>query len=125
MEGYWSHRWRQCQHDYLLQLRSQKSSLLWISQVQRRIWLIAWGMWEHRNTKLHNEGETIHPHEMEALDQEINLEWDTGLDQLPPQYNHLFAGTKADRLSNNVTQKLMWLTSIWTARDNEIHIGVM
>jgi hypothetical protein len=121
IEGYWFQGWRQCQKEYLLQLRSQKSSLLWISRVQRHIWLIAWGMWEHRNMQLHNDGYTIHIHEMEALDQEIDLEWDTGLDQLPNHYAHLFHGTKADRLSDNVTQKLMWLTSIWTSRDNEIH----
>jgi hypothetical protein len=125
IEGYWSKEWRKCQSEYLQRLKSQKSSLLWISRVQRKIWMIAWEMWEHRNTKLHNDGTTIHIYETDALNHEINQEWTTGIDQLPPKYAHLFTGTKEDRLNENIHQKLMWLTSIWTARDNEIHIGQM
>jgi hypothetical protein len=62
---------------------------------------------------------------MDALNHEIDQEWTTGIDQLPPSYAYLFAGNKEDRISDNIHQKLMWLTSIWTTRDNEIHIGHM
>jgi hypothetical protein len=97
IEDYWSKEWRQCQTKYLTQLKSKKSSILWISQVQRKIWLITWEIWEQRNITLHNNGTTIHIHQMEALNEEIDQEWNTSLDQLPHQYTHLFNETKEDK----------------------------
>jgi hypothetical protein len=125
IEGFWSRSWRLCQDEYLKSLRSQKSSLLWISRVQRKIWMIAWEMWDHRNMFLHNKGASIHAYEMQALEGEINNEWNTGLDQLPQNYSHLFSGTVQDRMLDTVNNKLMWLISVWSARDNEIHVGPM
>jgi hypothetical protein len=114
-----------CQSQHLSQLNSQKSSILWISRVQRKIWHIAWDLWEHRNNYLHNQGTTIHAYEMSALNSETQHEWQTGLDQLLPSYQYLFDGTIIKPLSDSINQKLMWLLSIWAARDNEIHIGTM
>jgi hypothetical protein len=92
IEGYWAIDWRLCQAAHFNQINSQKSSILWISRVQRKIWHIAWKMWEQRNEFLHHNGETIHTYEMNALGEEIQKEWDEGLGQLPPTYNHLFNG---------------------------------
>jgi hypothetical protein len=50
-------------------------------------------MWEHRNTHLHNKRLTIH------------------------------SGLREQRLEDTIKHKTMWLMSVWTARDNEIHIG--
>jgi hypothetical protein len=62
---------------------------------------------------------------MSALNSETQHEWQTGLDQLLPSYQYLFDGTIIKPLSDSINQKLMWLLSIWAARDNEIHIGTM
>jgi hypothetical protein len=123
IEGYRAKEWRLCQHNYLHQIKSQRSSLLWTSRVQRKIWLIAWDMWEHRNNFLHNDGKTMHSIEMTALNEEIGLEWNTGIEQLPPKYAYLFHGTLQQRLEDKIKHKLMWIYSLWAARDNELHIG--
>jgi hypothetical protein len=60
---------------------------------------------------------------MDALHNEIRNEWNLGLDQLLPSYNHLFRGQLEHRLNDNTNLKLMWITSVWSARDNELHIG--
>jgi hypothetical protein len=45
---------------------------------------------------------------MKALDEEIHKEWDVGIGQLSPSYNHLFSGDEDKRLLNDtVIQKLM------------------
>jgi hypothetical protein len=123
IEGYWSQEWQICQAQYLSHINSQKSSLLWISRVQRRIWMIAWNLWEHRNRFLHNEGRTIHSFETKALDKEIQSEWETGLGQLDPSYNYLFNGNLHTCLNDTIHKKLMWIISVWSARDNDITIG--
>ena len=58
--GFYSRNWRAVQRDHLLHIRSSKSSLLWMSKLQRRIWEIPWKLWEHRNNQLHNDGSSIH-----------------------------------------------------------------
>lgn len=123
IEGYWAKEWRLCQDQYLKQIKSQRSSILWMSRVQRRIWIIAWNLWEHRNRHLHNDGKTIHSVELTSLDAEIRTEWDMGLGQLPPKYSYLFNGSIQQRIEDTVKHKLMWINSLWAARDNEIHIG--
>jgi hypothetical protein len=80
-------------------------------------------MWENRNKFLHNNGTTIHLIEMAALDEEIRIEWDIGLDQLNEQYRHFFQGQLQHRLDDTVHHKLMWKSSVWSARDNDLHIG--
>jgi hypothetical protein len=52
---------------------------------------------------------------MKALDEEIHKEWDVGIGQLSPSYNHLFSEDEDKRLNDTVIQKLMWIISVWTA----------
>jgi hypothetical protein len=118
IEGFWSLEWRECQRQYLLSRNSQRSSSLWISRVQRRIWEIAWRMWLHRNEILHNNGQTIHAHETRALDDEIRLEMELGLDDLDNRYRHLFQTTVQEQLNKSMIHKRMWIMSVWAARDN-------
>jgi hypothetical protein len=49
IEGLWTLEWLSFQEQYLQHINSQKSSILWISRAQRRIWLIAWNLWELHN----------------------------------------------------------------------------
>jgi hypothetical protein len=91
--------------------------------VQQRIWLIAWNMWEHRNNYLHNDGRTIHSFDTKALNEEIKEEWTLGLDQLDPSYSHLFNGHLNERIEDTTSNKLMWVSSVWSAQDNDITIG--
>jgi hypothetical protein len=123
LDGFWVLEWRQCQSQYLHSLRSKKSSTLWISRAQRHIWLIAWNLWTHQNQHLHNDGKTIHSFEMTALNNEIRREWETGIGQLASGSDHLFTGQLTHRLDNTTHHKLMWLFSVWSARDNDFHIG--
>jgi hypothetical protein len=77
----------------------------------------------NRNNFLHNGGKTIHSIKMVALDEELGQEWKIVIGQLPPKYTYLFNGQLHQRLDNKVQNKLMWINSLQTARDNEIHIG--
>jgi hypothetical protein len=65
----------------------------------------------------------IHTYETRALHEEIKEEWKTGLGQLPPIYNHLFNGKLQHHLDDTIKNKLMWISSVRAARDNDITIG--
>ena len=115
IEGFWTDKWRIYQQHHFDEIHSTRSSLLWISKLQRRIWQIAWSMWEQRNDMLHNQGSTIHQYDTELLDQEIRKEWAS--QNVPARYNYLFRGSLEDKLHSSTAQKQSWITNLWTAQE--------
>ena len=118
LEGIWSQQWRVHQHQYLQSIKSQRSSILWISKAQRQIWQIAWEMWNQRNNILHSDRKTIHQYETALLDSEIRTEW-SRRQRLPAQYNHLFNGTLENRLQSSTLQKQRWIVTVWAAQESQ------
>ena len=115
--GFWSKNFLQCQQEHLQQRNSEKSPYLLLASVQRKIWKIAWDIWEHRNKFLHETNHSYHPTEKRAIDKEIAHEWEKQLDGLPRQYLTLFHGTLQQKHAKSHTAKLKWLTTIWTLRE--------
>jgi hypothetical protein len=72
-------------------------------------------MWDHRNYILHNEGETIHRHELKALDIEIREEMRVGLNGLYIKYRHMFQGPLYSKLETTMQKKRMWIMNVWAA----------
>ena len=104
--------------EYFLTTRTKRSAKLWVVQMQRRIWEIAWRLWQDRNETLHGDGNAIHSHEMEAIRGAIQTEWDRGVEDLPACHSDLFRGRLQQRLDATVHAQKMWLASVWLARDN-------
>ena len=115
--GFPARGWRSIQQEHLIESGSRKSPILWMSKFQRRIWMIPWELWEHRNLHLHNDGSSIHRTDQQSVVSEILREWNAGMGTLNPRYQHLFQGTIQQRLNDNIHLKLMWLASVWAARD--------
>lgn len=90
--------------------------LLWFAKVQRKLWLIAWHMWEHRNNVHHDVHHSIHPCESVAIIGEIIKESQTGLANLNQSLSHLFNGTVQSRLIWTIEMKIQWLISVRRAR---------
>ena len=85
--------------------------------MQRRIWLIAWKLWEHRNKYLHETRKSIHPQDVRNIHQEIEYEYSKGLDTLPNMYQTLFQEPLSQLLERTPSQKLTWIYTIWSARE--------
>jgi hypothetical protein len=81
------------------------------------------GIYEIIETNFYLLMKKIHLIEIMALNEEIRKEWRTGIRQLPPKYSYLFNGSLHQWLDDKIQHKLMWINSLWTARDNEIHIS--
>jgi hypothetical protein len=116
--GFISKKWRMIQRAHLKELRSRKSPDLWIARFQRRLWDIAWTLWQHRNEFLHNDGRTIHYQESAAITREIRKEYVMAGNGLPPSYQHLFQGDIEELVNQPIHMKQEWLKSIWVARDH-------
>ena len=117
--GFLSSQWVIQQEHYLEITRSKKSAILCLVRFQRRIWEIAWLMWEDRNNKLHVEDSSVHLTDRRNINRFIRQEWDLSLNGLPHlRYNYLFQGRLRQRIRDKIESKKLWLTSVWSARDS-------
>ena len=116
IKGFWSLHWRECQEAHFQEIKSNKSAMLWLSKTQRKIWHIAWEMWQHRNNVLHDNNKSIHPTVRNSLITEITLQWQEGISTLPARYTNLFQGTLEAKLRADPAQQRAWLHSVWAAR---------
>jgi hypothetical protein len=54
IEGIISDYWQNQQEEYYQHIQSKKSGLQWEIKIIRKLWIIAWEIWQHRNTKEHD-----------------------------------------------------------------------
>ena len=118
LNGFISNQWRVIQRLHLLEIGSRKSAELWISRFQKRIWMIPWALWQHRNEFLHNDGTTIHFQDTVAINNEIRIEYEIRGRDLPVSYLHLFQTPVESLLRQSIFSRKEWLTSVWVARDH-------
>ena len=117
LHGFIGKKWRLAIEQHFIDIRSQKSSTLWMSRLVRKIWDVQRLMWSDRNNTLHGEGNTIHVTEIKAINDEILAQWLEGQNYLPNRYRHLFAGEFRSLYQADYHRKQQWLTSVWLARD--------
>ena len=117
LEGFWSQKFHACQKCHLNNINSVQSSQLLLSKTQRRIWQIAWSLWEHRNNFLHDRNKSFHPKEINDIKLEIKYEWSKGIDELSNKYSTLFSKPLQHILELSHIDKLNWLVTVWTARE--------
>lgn len=117
LDGFLSKHWLLALRTKLLLLQSQRSALVLLSKLIKKLWELAHRMWEHRNDILHNDDSAIHQYDLLRLNIDLEREFLRGVETLPRRYYHLFTGTLESRLNDTPQRKRLWLTSVWAARD--------
>jgi hypothetical protein len=114
-EGLLLSDWRDAIQDYHQKLASKKSPKRWISALIRKMWMIAWDLWEHRNGHLHNK-------EVSLLTQQVDLaisdQFSIGYADLDGSTRALFRGGLPAVLAKPLDVKQQWLRRIQQARSN-------
>ena len=109
--------WRDIQGDFMKKTNDQRSPLLWMTKLQRRVWEIPWKLWHHRNNILHGDGNSVHIQEKRNVDIAILREWNVGDYNIDARFHNLFRGNLQDRLKDSNEAKRLWLASVWSARN--------
>jgi len=52
-DGWLSRDWHEYQEQTWKRMRSRKSSRCWMSELIKKLWNMAWDMWDQRNKALH------------------------------------------------------------------------
>jgi hypothetical protein len=111
LEGWLSWEWETTRQAYYLFNQSRRSGKRWTIQLLKKLWGIAWDLWEHRNGILHRK---------DNLFVSANALWITNL-RLSSQYGqlqvvandrdwYLLHWSLSELLSTNMTYKRSWLT---------------
>jgi hypothetical protein len=110
LEGRMSYEWEACQQAYLTFIRSRRTGKRWSTQIIKKLWEIAWDLWEHRNGILHYQAvnhainiDTIH------LDTRVQSIFRKLLGTAPLTDRHLVQGSLSDLLQKPWHYKRTWL----------------
>ena len=77
-EGFITDMWEDIQDRYNSEIRSTRHAGRWTKELIKKIWMVSWDMWEHRNGWIHNEGAVRKEQIIAQLDEEINTLHSTG-----------------------------------------------
>jgi hypothetical protein len=68
LEGWLSIEWEMIQQEYLKDMGSKASGKWWITELIKKLWGVAWDLWEHHNGSLHEQSNLV----VEMKEEEIN-----------------------------------------------------
>ncbi len=114
IEGCFHASWAVAQQSYFSTSNSRRSGHKWQVAVCRRIWMIPWSMWHHRNSAEHaNDIQQ----ETERIDKEIHLEMEIGSSN-NAAIDQLFGAIQSlDELkSRTLAYKKAWLRNVQALR---------
>jgi hypothetical protein len=113
LEGCIGQQWIQAQGSYLSRIKVKKSKERWAQLVIRRLWKIAWHLWENRNKKEHDRDVE---REHMALQVAINAEIDKGSEGIADSHV-LFSDSELSKARGcNLAYKRAWLRNVQARR---------
>ena len=116
--GFWILAWESVQAAYLISIKSKMTIKRWITSIIRKLWDIAWDMWDHRNQWLHHKetGQLV-----VQLHAEISDQYRMGFATLLRKEKALFKSSLVSLLRTSTANKQLWLQRIRSARAQQEH----
>jgi hypothetical protein len=98
--------WQVAVQQYFKRVHSTKSPCRWLSALIRKMWLIAWDLWEHRNGYLHDKETSIL---ITQLNSQIAKQFVSGMQTLDAPTKTLFKPGLQAILAKPLEVKQQWL----------------
>jgi hypothetical protein len=80
--------------------------------ITKKMWDMAWDMWEHRNGIMHLTENKEALNNMDSVDADIWYQFQQGLEGLPQRVQYLFAGRVDDLLQSSIHTQKEWLQTV-------------
>jgi len=120
-DGWVAHSWGAYQECIWLMGQSWKSCWWWIIKLIKKLWNVAWDMWEHHNDALH----TSNNHQDAIIESKINDQvrtiFTSGLCDIPRDTFLLLQGNIEDVLKKTKSYKEQWVATILAAKRRKQH----
>ena len=114
LEGCLTREWRGAQQRYKDFIKSRRSSLRWATALVKKLWDIAWDMWDHRNQVLHHKEKGQHE---QRVDAEIRAQFHLGPAGVTATARGLFRGGVEALLQKQVHVREAWLYRVTRGRE--------
>jgi hypothetical protein len=112
-EGMMSQEWQEVQKFYFTRIGSKRSPKRWTSALIRKLWQIAWDLWEHRNGFVHEREAGL---VSEQINRHIQEEFQKGFQDLDTNTKILFHARAGAICKKPLEIRLQWLKRVQTAR---------
>ena len=110
-EGLLVPEWGILHKEYLRSIGSKTNHQRWAKELIKKLWEVAWDMWDSRNGEVHRNQETRKEQIIAKLDAEIEEAYTNGETNhfLPRMEREFFRQSKEDILKHTEYQKRAWL----------------
>ena len=117
IEGCVHKDWQGIIDAYLKSLERKTTGQRWVSSLIKKLWQVAWDMWDHRNLSLHKEKENEALLGLNILKSEITDVHDVGIDALMTRDEKALFDTPLEKLLTQPEQ----LQRAWLDKANAAH----
>jgi hypothetical protein len=111
-EGRLHHQWRQEMTKHYSNIGERKTGKRWISSLIKKLWEIAWDLWEHRNGVMHDK---INGYANQSLTEKIKELWRHLLLKATPSIKHMLKEGEESILGKSLQQKQQWVVRVEVA----------
>jgi len=118
LEKFLSHWWRHQQEQYWKAYKSRKLSKRWTTELLKKLFGIAWDMWQHRNKALHEEPDNYKLILETEINEQVTKVYNLGAGASSPSATLMkHALPKLFQLPN--AYKVHWLGSVRIAKERK------
>jgi hypothetical protein len=111
-KGRLHHQWRKEMTKHYINIGERKTGQRWISSLIKKLWEIAWDLWEHRNGVLHDK---INGYANQSLTEKIKELWRHPLLKATPSIKHMLKEGEELILGKSQQQKQQWVIRVEAA----------
>jgi len=115
LDGWIGIQWHLQQEAFWAQWKRRKSSKRWTTELIKKLWNIAWDMWDHRNGILHHMDQPRHDILDSAINDQIRQLFSHGLQAVPRDAFTFFRRPMEEILSSSRWYKERWVASVQAA----------
>lgn len=116
LEGRISTKWEQHQTQYYITNRLRRSSKQWVTALIKKLWDVAWDLWQFRNRIVHDGDQGLLKLQ---LQQEIQEEFQRPLADFPPNIRHHFRDGLNAVLARPLHRQSSWLVCVQSGRTRQ------
>ena len=117
MGGCLSNEWARAQEAYFKWLGMRRTGERWVVELIKKLWGIAWDLWQDRNERLHRSSIEAVLSGVATLDKAIREEYQLGNENLPQIVRDKFPDDIEEVLSRTLIQKKSWFVLVRAARE--------
>jgi hypothetical protein len=116
LKGWLYKEWASAQQAYYSLIKYRRLGKSWTVELIKKLWGIAWDLWEHRNGILHDKQNVVSINELRCLNRRVTDTY-TNLQSslLPAHDRHLFSIKLPRYLKKDKVYKEVWLRNAMIA----------